>query len=146
MGEPKQDRAEASAGEAGVPPAAAAQGGRDVQLQAVVEMLRREMDASRSVSDHLQFLNRLASGEPVSPGLREHLLTHIGAEEAEHQAHLARLLPVIESLQATLGGGAGAAEPPAAAVPASAPPAPGTTGLTVGSLIDRRPWYNRPSV
>ena len=33
--------------------------------QAIVEMLLREMDASKSISDHLSFLKRVATGEQV---------------------------------------------------------------------------------
>jgi len=92
-----------------------------VTREALAEMLRRELEASRSVSDHLSFLRQLAQ-EPASATLRESLLTHIGEEEAEHQAHLARLLPALEEWITALGAG-------------------GAAGFTVGGLVDKRPWH-----
>jgi hypothetical protein len=92
---------------------------------AVVEMLRRELEASRSVSEHLSFLRKLAE-EPAPAGLRESLLAHIGEEEAEHQAHLGRLIPALEALAASL----------------DAPlDAPVSAGFTVGALHEKRPWH-----
>jgi hypothetical protein len=92
-----------------------------VPVAAVIEMLRRELEASRSVSEHLSFLRKLAE-EPAPAGLRESLLAHIGEEEAEHQAHLGRLIPALESLAAALD-------------------APTSAGFTVGALHEKRPWH-----
>jgi hypothetical protein len=105
-------------------------------------MLMRERDASRSVAAHLSFLRRLAANEPMSEGLREHLMTHIGEEETEHQAHLARLLPALEQLEQHLG--APRPTKPAATETTEAPSSESSVTvnvLTVGSLVDKRPWF-----
>ena len=65
----------------------------------------------------------------MPPPLREHLVAHIDEEESEHQAHLVRLLPALESFVAGLDS-----------APARTAPAP-SQGLTVGSLVDKKPWY-----
>lgn len=98
----------------------------------LVEMLRRELDASKSVSEHLSFLRQLAQ-DPASTPLKESLIAHIGDEEAEHQAHLARLLPAIEAYVSKLSGAKSATAPAAA-------PSNGS-GFTVGGLTDKRPWF-----
>jgi hypothetical protein len=101
-------------------------------------MLKRELEASKSVTTHLRFLRSLAEGSAASPALRDELVAHIAEEEGEHQAHLARLVPALESLASTLeGGGSAPPVPPASLAP------PG--GLTVGSLVGERPWYARHS-
>jgi len=108
-----------------------------IEAGALVEMLRRELEASKSVTDHIQFLKGLAAGEPMTEATRAHLVAHIGEEEAEHQAHLARLLPALEGFAARLEGTAPAASRPFAPAPSSA--------LTVGDLSSRRPWFVGPS-
>ena len=95
----------------------------------VAEMLKRELEASKSVSDHLAFLRQLAQETQVSSALRDSLLVHIGEEEGEHQAHLGRLLPALEGLVARLES-AKAGSP----APSSSP------SLTVGDLSAKRPW------
>ena len=116
---------------------------------AVVEMLRRELDASKSVTDHLRFLGRVAADEPMTDTMRAHLVQHIAEEEQEHQEHLARLIPAIEALAAQLGSSP-RSEESAESKPSkesdeparSTKPAPSPTkGFTVGSLIGQRPWY-----
>jgi hypothetical protein len=94
----------------------------------LVEMLRRELEASKSVTDHLQFLRNVAAGETMSEPLRQHLVAHIDEEESEHQAHLVRLLPALESFVANLD------QP-------GAKPEDASPGLTVGNLVDKKPWY-----
>jgi hypothetical protein len=110
-------------------------------------MLLREADASKSVSDHLQFLERVAAGEPMSDAMRQHLVAHIREEETEHQQHLARLIPALEGLVGRLGGPAPQATKPEAKPGTAKPDAAGkqagpvSGGLTVGSLTSKRPWH-----
>ncbi len=102
-----------------------------VSAAGLVEMLRRELEASKSVSEHLSFLRQLAQ-EPASSTLKESLIAHIGEEEAEHQAHLARLLPALESYVQKLDS---APRSPAASAANTG------SGFTVGGLTDKRPWH-----
>ncbi len=113
-------------------------------VAAIVEMLRREMDASKSVSDHVQFLRQVAADGSLTGELRDHLVSHIGEEEQEHQDHLARLLPALEQLTARLAaqGDAKKNKAKAAIAPqATAAPAVPESQLTLGSLVGKRPWH-----
>lgn len=105
---------------------------------ALAEMLRRELEASKSVSEHLGFLKALAQ-EPASAILKNSLIEHIGEEEAEHQAHLARLLPALEAYVTNLTPAS--LSTPAAPSAAMAPLAPPAPAFTVGSLTSKRPWH-----
>jgi hypothetical protein len=103
--------------------------GEAVSVAALIEMLKREHDASKSVSEHLSFLKQLAQ-EPESSALRQSLIAHIGDEEAEHQAHLARLLPAIEDFERRFTN----------ATPARTE-ASVEDRFTVGNLTAKRPWH-----
>ena len=111
-----------------------------IQPSALAEMLRRELEASKSVSEHLGFLKALAQ-EPASVALKTSLIEHIGEEEAEHQAHLARLLPALEAYVSKLTPGDPIAAALAAAPASPAAAAPPAPAFTVGGLTSKRPWH-----
>ena len=113
-----------------------------IMPSALAEMLRRELEASKSVSEHLGFLKALAQ-EPASAALKMSLIEHIGEEEAEHQAHLSRLLPALEAYvgKLTPRDPIAPSAPAAAAAPGSPAATPPTPAFTVGGLTQKRPWH-----